>query len=74
MARRRPSAPFIARKLLADTLERIGEGGRDAFYTGPVAEDMVDYLRELGGPHTLSDCAEARGEYVAPIRTSLSRA
>lgn len=57
-------------KVLADTLERIGEGGRDAFYTGPVAEDMVDYLRELGGPHTLSDFAEARGEYVAPIRTS----
>jgi gamma-glutamyltranspeptidase/glutathione hydrolase len=55
---------------LADTLERIAKDGRDGFYTGPVAEDMVSCLRKLGGPHTLADFAEARGEYVEPIRTS----
>jgi gamma-glutamyltranspeptidase/glutathione hydrolase len=54
---------------LARTLEAIAAGGRDAFYKGPVAADMVDHLRSLGGLHTLADFEEARGEYVAPIST-----
>ena len=54
---------------LAKTLERIAKLGRDAFYTGPVAEDIVKHLRSLDGLHTLDDFAEAAGEYVAPIKT-----
>ena len=52
---------------LADTLELIGRQGRDGFYTGPVAEDMVTLLAGLGGLHTLDDFATAEGEYVTPI-------
>lgn len=55
--------------LLADTLEAIGHDGPDAFYKGAVAEDMVSFLRDLGGLHELSDFAEARGDYATPIRT-----
>lgn len=54
---------------LADTLEAIGRQGRDAFYEGSVAEDMVNYLQSLGGLHTLDDFAVAKGEYVTPIKT-----
>ncbi|MCH8237121.1 MAG: gamma-glutamyltransferase [Proteobacteria bacterium] len=55
---------------LAATLEKIASDGRDAFYTGAVAEDMVGLLKGLGGAHTLDDFAAAEGEYVDPIKTA----
>lgn len=54
---------------LAETLERIAAEGRDGFYSGPVAEDIVAYLQSLGGLHTMEDLSNARGEYVAPVTT-----
>ncbi len=55
---------------LAATLRRIAKQGRDGFYGGPVAEDMVNRLKALGGLHTLEDFAAAAGEYVEPVRAS----
>ncbi len=52
---------------LANTLRLIGKGGRNAFYTGEIAEDIVDELKALGGLHTLEDFAVQRCSYVAPI-------
>ncbi len=66
-----PSVGSVHRQpQLAATLERIAEGGRDAFYRGPVAEDMVGYLRSLGGLHTMEDFETAAGEYVDPVTTT----
>ncbi|ACP21506.1 predicted gamma-glutamyltranspeptidase (plasmid) [Sinorhizobium fredii NGR234] len=56
--------------LLADTLDAIAHEGRDAFYGGAVAADMVDYLRGLGGRHSLEDFGSAQGDYVTPISTT----
>lgn len=52
---------------LARTMQAVADGGRDAFYTGEIARDMVDYLRGLGGLHTMEDFANAQGDYVTPI-------
>ncbi len=51
----------------ADLLRRIAAVGRDAFYSGPVAEDMVASLRAAGGPHSLDDFETTESTYVAPI-------
>lgn len=55
---------------LADTLQAIADRGRDAFYLGAVAEDIVGHLNSFGGLHQLDDFAEHKGEYVSPISTS----
>src|SRR5262249_37383829 len=52
---------------LAATLKRVASEGRDVFYRGSVARDMVAELTALGGLHTLSDFAEQRASYVEPI-------
>src|SRR5262249_44582922 len=48
----------------------IAEGGRDAFYEGEIAVDMVKELKRLGGLHTLEDFAAQRSSYVTPISVS----
>jgi gamma-glutamyltranspeptidase / glutathione hydrolase len=52
---------------LARTLRIIAKEGREGFYAGEVAEDIVTELNALGGLHTLEDFAAQRAGYVAPI-------
>ncbi len=51
----------------AEVLERIALEGRDGFYDGEVAEDMVASLKALGGSHTLDDFYNTACEYTTPI-------
>src|SRR5579859_3919872 len=42
---------------LGQTLRAIAKQGRDAFYKGAIAADMVETLRGIGGLHTMEDFA-----------------
>ncbi|WP_375412221.1 gamma-glutamyltransferase [uncultured Bradyrhizobium sp.] len=55
---------------LGQTLRVIAKNGRDGFYTGAVAEDIVETLRGIGGLHTLEDFAAHRTETTVPIGTT----
>jgi gamma-glutamyltranspeptidase/glutathione hydrolase len=55
---------------LAETLKTIARDGRDGFYKGRVAEDIVSHLAKRGGLLTLDDFAAAEGNFVEPISTA----
>jgi len=55
---------------LANSLKAIARDGRDAFYKGAIAEDIVTHLSSLGGLMTLEDLASYRAQYVEPIKTN----
>lgn len=54
----------------AEVLRRIAKDGRDAFYSGEVAEDMLASLTAMGGVHTAEDFAATACNYTTPVRGS----
>ena len=51
----------------AEVLRRVAREGRDAFYTGEIAEDMATSLNALGGVHTMADFAVVSGMETSPV-------
>ncbi|KAF1698658.1 gamma-glutamyltransferase [Pseudoxanthomonas jiangsuensis] len=54
---------------LADTLQKIADGGRDAFYKGEIARTIDAYFKANGGFLSYADLAAHRGEWVEPVST-----
>ena len=52
---------------LANTLEKIANGGKDAFYRGEIAETIVQKVNELGGFLSMEDLANHTSVWVEPI-------
>lgn len=61
--------PF-ANPALANTLELLAAGGRDAFYRGKIAEKIVAYSRKEGGFFSIEDFARHTSEWQEPISTT----
>ncbi len=55
---------------LGESLRQIVAQGRDAYYKGKMASNLVKFLQEQGGAHTLADFAEYEPEWVDPISTT----
>ncbi len=52
---------------LASTMEVLAQGGRDAFYEGPLSERIADCVRADGGPLTVDDLRSYRVIWRRPI-------
>ena len=51
---------------LANTYEKIAEGGRDAYYKGEIAQTIDAYMKRIGGDLRLEDFAAHKSEWVEP--------
>jgi len=56
--------------LLAASLRAMAEGGRDAYYGGPIGEEIARAIQAAGGVMTAEDIASHRGDWVEPISTT----
>lgn len=52
---------------LAKSLELIANEGRDAFYKGAIAKEIVRYSNESGGFLSLDDFSSHEGNWVEPV-------
>ena len=55
---------------LANTLEAIAKGGRDAFYKGAIARSIDAYFKAHDGFLRYEDLAAHEGEWVEPVSTN----
>jgi len=53
--------------VLAKTLQRIAEKGKDEFYTGTTGKQLVSHLKKIGGIITKKDLAQYRAVWRDPI-------
>lgn len=68
----RPAGARLANPALAQTLQAIADGGAAAFYTGAIAQDIVDEVADTTGgttpgATTLADLAGYRAVRRAPV-------
>ena len=55
---------------LARTYKMIAEGGRDAYYDGPIAQTIEAYFKRIGGWLTRADLREQHAEWLDPLVTN----
>jgi len=55
---------------LARTYRMIAEGGRDAFYDGPIAKTIDAYFKRIGGWLSREDLHDHHAEWVDPLVTN----
>lgn len=61
---------IFALPALAEAFDLIAEYGREGFYQGPVADDILSKLKSLGGYHDAADFAVIQAQEVQPIHST----
>jgi len=56
--------------LLANTLEKIANGGRNEFYRGSIARDIDAFMKKQNGFLSYDDLARHHSEWVEPVSTT----
>ncbi len=54
---------------LARSLTLVANGGRDAFYRGPLAQKILALEKQQGGAMTAADLADYHAQWVKPLST-----
>ncbi len=55
---------------LARTYRLLAKEGRDAFYRGPIARAITDYVQQSGGVLSMEDMQQHHSNWVEPISTN----
>ncbi|GBD36120.1 Gamma-glutamyltranspeptidase [bacterium HR36] len=68
----RPPRPgeLFRNPYLARTYRELAEKGRDAFYKGRIAQEIVAFSERVGGLFTLRDFQDHTSEWVEPVSTT----
>src|ERR1700736_3028675 len=68
--RRARSGKLLRQPQLARTYRTLAKEGRDAFYGGPLAQSITDYVQKVGGVLSMEDMRQHHSDWVEPISTS----
>ncbi|WP_237567913.1 gamma-glutamyltransferase [Microbulbifer hydrolyticus] len=55
---------------LAGTLQKIADGGRDAFYKGDIAREIDRYMKANNGFLSYDDLASHKSDWIEPVSTN----
>ncbi len=69
---RRPArtGEILRQPQLARTYRMLAKEGRDAFYNGPLARSITDYVQRCGGVLNMADMQRHRSDWVEAISSS----
>src|ERR1700694_1851431 len=72
LADKRPprAGELLRQPQLARTYHELAKEGRDAFYTGLLAQSITDYVQKVGGVLSMEDMRQHHSDWVEPISTS----
>jgi gamma-glutamyltranspeptidase/glutathione hydrolase len=62
-----PAGSRMRLPALADSLDKIAREGREIFYSGEIAEKLIETSRKRGGVFTMDDLATHQAEWVDPV-------
>jgi len=64
------SGDILRQPELARTYRTLAREGRDAFYRGPLARSITEYVQRCGGVLSMEDMQQHHSDWVAPISTN----